>query len=144
MLKKINLRLISAIILSMADEAIILAVVIIVLSQLGIDFPLWVMILVSLPFLAITFIIYRSLRKNPQLGFENMVGLTGVAVETIGRKGTIRIKGELWSARAKGEQIGTGEEVLVVEQIGLKLTVIKNPGTDPDIKRLPKKSPFVN
>jgi membrane-bound ClpP family serine protease len=134
MLKKINLRLIGAIILSLADEVIILAVVIIVLSQFGIDFPIWAMILVSLPFLAITFLIYRSLRKKPQLGFENMVGLTGVAVETIGRKGTIRIKGELWSAKAKGEKIGTGEEVLVVEQIGLKLTVIKNPGASPKSK----------
>ena len=134
MLKKINLRLIGAIILSLADEVIILAVVIIVLSQLGIDFPLWAMILVSLPFLAITFIIYRSLRKNPQLGFENMVGLAGVTVETVGSKGTIRIKGELWSAKAKGEKIGTGEEVLVVEQIGLKLTVIKNSGAGPNSK----------
>ena len=134
MLKKINLWLIGAIILSLADEVIILAVVIIVLSQLGIDFPLWAMILVSLPFLAVTFIIYRTLRKNPQLGFENMVGLTGVAVEPVARKGTIRIKGELWSAMTRGEKIGTGEEVIVVEQTGLKLTVIKNPGASPNIK----------
>jgi membrane-bound ClpP family serine protease len=134
MLKKINLRLIGAIILSLADEVIILAVVIIVLSKLGIDFPLWAIILVSLPFLFVTLIIYRSLRKNPQLGFENMVGLTGVAVETIWRKGTIRIKGELWSASARGEKIEAGEEVIVVEQIGLKLTVIKNPGASSDIR----------
>ena len=125
--KKINFRLLGVILLSLADEAIILAVIIIVLSQIGIYLPLWVVIISVLIFLAITFLIYRSLQKTPQLGFENMVGLSGLAIENIGRKGTVRINGELWSAKAKDEDIKIGTQVLVVEQTGLKLTVIKKP-----------------
>jgi membrane-bound ClpP family serine protease len=127
MVKKINFRLLGAILLSLIDEAIILIVVIIVLSQIGIDIPLWVIIITVLLFIAITFFIYRSLRKNPQLGFENMLGLSGLAIENIGRKGTVRIDGELWAAKAKDENIKVGTQILVVEQTGLKLTVVKKP-----------------
>ena len=125
--KKINFRLLGVILLSLADEAIILAVIIIVLLQIGINLPLWVVIVSVLIFLAITFLIYRSLQKTPQLGFENMVGLSGLAIENIGRKGTIRINGELWAAKAKDADIKIGTQILVVEQTGLKLTVIKKP-----------------
>jgi membrane-bound ClpP family serine protease len=127
MINKINFKLIGAILLSLADEAIILIVVIIVLSQFGIDIPLWAIIITVLIFIAITFVIYRSLRKNPQLGFENMLGLSGLAIENIGRKGTVRIEGELWAAKAKDENIKVGTQILVVEQTGLKLTVVKKP-----------------
>jgi membrane-bound ClpP family serine protease len=123
MLKKINKQLIVSILLSMADEAIIAAVVIVVLSQLGIAIPFWVIVLLVLVFLAITLIIYRSLRKSPQLGFENMVGQSGLAVEPITRKGTVSIDGELWFARTQGEKIESGTEIIVMEQTGLKLTV---------------------
>jgi membrane-bound ClpP family serine protease len=127
MLKKIKFRLLGAILLSLIDEAIILFVVIIVLSQIGIDIPLWAIISTVLIFIAITFFVYRSLRKNPQLGFENMLGLSGLAIENIGRKGTVRIDGELWAAKAKDENIKVGTQILVVEQTGLKLTVVKTP-----------------
>jgi membrane-bound ClpP family serine protease len=127
MVKKINFRLLGTILLSLIDEAIILVIIIIVLSQIGIDIPLWAIIISVLIFIIITFLIYRSLRKNPQLGFENMVGLSGVAIENIGRKGTVRIDGELWAAKAKDENIKVGTQILVVEQTGLKLTVVKKP-----------------
>jgi membrane-bound ClpP family serine protease len=127
MIKKINFRLLGTILLSLIDEAIILIVIIIILSQIGIDIPLWAIIITVLIFIAITFVIYRSLRKNPQLGFENMLGLSGLAIENIGRKGTVRIEGELWAAKAKDENIKVGTQILVVEQTGLKLTVVKKP-----------------
>jgi membrane-bound ClpP family serine protease len=127
MIIKINLRLIGAILLSLADEAIILVVVIIVLRQIGMDLPLWAIIFAVLIFIIITFLIYRSLRKNPQLGFENMVGLSGLAIENIGRKGTVKIDGELWAAKAKDENIKVGTQILVIQQTGLKLIVVKKP-----------------
>jgi membrane-bound serine protease (ClpP class) len=124
---KINLRLIGAILLSLLDEVIIMVVVIIILSQLGIDIPLWVIILSVIILAVVTLFIYRALRKTPQLGFENMIGMSGVVVENIGRKGTVRIEGELWAAKAKAEGIQVGASVLVVEQTGLILTVVKKP-----------------
>jgi membrane-bound ClpP family serine protease len=64
------------------------------------------------------------LTKNPALGFENMVGKTGLVVGPIQRKGTVRIGHELWQATAR-ENIEKGAEIMVVSQIGLKLTVVK-------------------
>jgi membrane-bound ClpP family serine protease len=121
---KIKIGLLTAIILSLLDEAIILAIAIIVLLQLKIDIPLWAIIVAAFLFFAVTFFAYLAIRKSPQLGFENMVGLRGITVEPVGRKGTIRINGGLWYARSRGENIMVGVEVLVVEQIGLKLTVV--------------------
>jgi membrane protein implicated in regulation of membrane protease activity len=122
--KRPNFKLIGVILLSLADEIVILSVVFIVLSLLGVDIPGWAIILSAAIMGVITYVCYILLRKQPQLGFDNMVGLTGVAVETIGRKGTVKIKGELWFASTKAEIIKIGTEVTVVEQTGLKLVVI--------------------
>jgi membrane-bound ClpP family serine protease len=127
MLKKLNIRLIITVALSLADEIIVLAVVLVLLWWAGIKIPIWAIVIIALFFLGISFIIYRTLRKNPELGFENMVSLSGVAVEPITRKGTVRINGELWFARSKGEKIEAGAKIMVVEQTGLKLTVIRKP-----------------
>ena len=125
MSKKINIKLIITIVISLADEAIILAIILLVMWQLGIEMPVWFIITLSLIFSAITFIIYRALRKNPQLGFENMIGQSGFAVSPIARKGTVKIRGELWHAVTNSKNIEAGAEIIVVEQTGLKLTVIK-------------------
>ena len=125
MIKKINLKLIFTIIVSLADEAIILVIILLVLSQLGIEMPVWFIITLSLLFFLITLIVYRALRKNPQLGFENMIGHSGLAVSRIARKGTVKIRGELWQAVTNGENIEEGTEIVFIEQTGLKLTVNK-------------------
>jgi membrane-bound ClpP family serine protease len=125
MSKRINIKLILIIILSLADEAVILTIILLVLWQLGIEMPVWFIITLTLLFSAITLIVYRALRKNPQLGFENMVGQSGLAVSPIARKGTVKIRGELWHAVTNSKNIEAGAEIIVVEQTGLKLTVIK-------------------
>lgn len=125
MSKRINFLLFFTIIIALADEAIIVAIILLVLWQLGIEMPVWFIITLSLIFLIITFIVYRAIRKNPQLGFENMIGKGGVAVEPIARKGTVKINGKLWFAMTNGEKIEAGAEIIVVEQTGLKLTVIE-------------------
>jgi membrane-bound ClpP family serine protease len=145
MSKRINVKLLFAIVASLADEAIILAIILLVLWQLGIAMPIWFIVTLSLIFSAITFIVYRALRKNPQLGFENMIGQSGSVVEPIARKGTVRIDGELWFAMANGEKIEAGDEIIVVEQTGLKLTVIRktNENQSPDIVAASSKAPIL-
>ena len=128
--KKINSRILFATLLSLVDDVVILAAVIVILSRLGIHVPVWAIIILAVIVLAIGFIIFRSFQKNPQLGFDNMVGVTGVVVEPISRKGTVRINGELWFASSRGEKIEVGAEVVVIEQSGLKLTVIRKTAAD--------------
>ena len=73
----------------------------------------------------LTYIAYRALNKNPQLGFENMIGMSGTAKSKIARKGTVKIGNELWAAEVDGDNIEVGEEVTVIGQTGLKLIVTK-------------------
>jgi membrane-bound ClpP family serine protease len=124
MLKKINLRILFTILLSIVDDAIVFAVVLIVLPRLGIGVPAWAIALLAVFFAANILVSYYSIRKNPQMGFENMIGKSGVAVEPVGRKGTVRIGRELWFARTDGkENIEAGTEITVTGQSGLKLVV---------------------
>ena len=87
--------------------------------------PIWLIITLALIFSLITYVLYRALKKNPLLGFENMVGKSGVAISAITHKGTIKIGRELWAAKTDQNDIEKGEEVTVIGQTGLKLTVIK-------------------
>jgi len=125
MSKRINIRLILTIIVSLIDEAIIIFILFFVLSQFGIEMPVWLIITLVLIFSTITFLVYRAQSRHSLLGFENMVGMGGITVSPIARKGTVKIGRELWHAETDSENIEVGIEVTVVGQTGLKLTVIK-------------------
>jgi membrane-bound ClpP family serine protease len=125
MSKRININPLLAIIISLINKAIIIFVLFFVLSFFGIDMPIWLIITLVIIFSAITFIVYRAQKKSPLLGFENMIGKSGITVNQIARGGTIKIGRELWHAETDGENIEVGEEVTVIRQAGLKLTVIR-------------------
>ena len=122
---RINIKLILTIIVSLVDEVIIILVLFFVLSLFGIEMPLWLIITLVLIFSLITYVIYRTLKQKPLLGFDNMIGKSGMTVNQIAREGTVKIGRELWAAEVDGDNIEAGEEVTVVGQTGLKLTVIK-------------------
>ena len=125
MSKKTSTKLVLIIVVSLIDEAVILAAVILVLSLFGIEIPLWSIVTLALIFLAVVFVLYRVLSKKPQLGFENMIGRIGLAISPIAPKGTVRIGPELWQAVSSGKGIEEGVEIIVVGQTGLRLTVIR-------------------
>ena len=81
-------------------NTIIIALVILGMPLLGIKVPWWLIASLVLVLGAWGFMGYRATAKNPALGFENMVGKTGLAVEPLKRKGTMRIGHELWQATA--------------------------------------------
>ncbi len=125
MLKRFNARLILTIIISLIDEAIIIFILFFVLSLFGIEMPLWLIITLVLALSALTYVVYRALSKKPLLGFESMIGKSGLTVSPITRKGTIRIGNELWSSETNYEYIEAGVEVIVTGQTGLKLNIRK-------------------
>lgn len=127
MTKRVNIRLLLTIIISLVPEAIILLVLLFVLPRFGIEMPIWFIITLVLIFSVITYVLYRALKKNPLLGFDNMIGKNGVTANQIARKGIVKIGGELWAAEVDGDNIEAGEEVTVIGQTGLKLKVIKKP-----------------
>jgi membrane-bound ClpP family serine protease len=125
MLKGINMRLLLTIIISLVAEALIILVLFFVLSRFGIEMPFWLIIALVLIFSLITYVIYQTLKKKPLLGFDNMIGKSGMTVIQIASEGTVKVGRELWAAEVDGDNIEAGEEVTVIGQTGLKLTVIK-------------------
>ena len=126
-------RLIIAIVSTALEEVALAAGVLWGLPRLGIHIPLWVLIIVMLAWGTYTVITYRmgsrALRRKPIAGLLDMVGSEGEVVSPLVPEGMVRIRGELWKAKALSGRIDTGEEVTVVGQDRLKLIVRKrSPG----------------
>ena len=113
-----------AIVSTLLEEAVLVAVVLWGLPQLGIHIPLWGLIALMVAWGAYAIITYRmgsrALRRKPEILLP-LIGSQGKVVSPLTPKGLVRIKGELWQATSAGGNIDTGEEVTVVGQDGLKL-----------------------
>ena len=127
---RFNFRLLFISVLSLLDDAIILALWIIILSRFGIHIPIWLIFLIVLLFVGWIVISYLVMRRNPQLGFENMIGASGITLNSLSPRGTIRIGHERWAAKVHGGNIETGVAVMVVSQTGLSLTVVRKVHTE--------------
>lgn len=127
-----NNRLIIAIITSLLDEAIILAIIVLGLPRLGINLPVWLTVLIALLFIIWSVIIFRVgtriLKKKPLAGMSDMAGIEGIVEKALNPEGIVKIEGELWKAKAESGSIEAGQKVIVVAQYRLKLTVrLKEP-----------------
>ncbi|MCJ7426301.1 MAG: NfeD family protein [Dehalococcoidales bacterium] len=120
-------RLIIAILSTLVEEAALAALLLWGLPQLGIHLPLPVLIVLMVALVTYAVITYRlgsrALRRKPEGGLSDMLGMRGEVVRSLDPEGMVKIKGELWRAKSAGRKIDTGEEVTVVGQNGLKLIV---------------------
>ena len=123
MTKQINMKLVIPILASLAGRTIILVLVVLLLSQYDIQLPLWLIIAAVLIISAMAFVTYHISKRNPLLGFENVIGKSGLTVGQVAGKGTVRIDRQLWHAETEDEIIEGDVEIVVVAQTGLKLTV---------------------
>ena len=96
---------------------------------LGINVQLTLFMLVSLALFAGSRTLFKKafMRTATQMktGVEAMLGQEAVVTESLveGHGGTVRINGELWSARPLGGPVAEGERVIVEQVEGLKLWV---------------------
>jgi len=122
-------RFIAAVVTTICEEAIIAAIIVWGLPQLDIHLPLSVLIVVMVVWAVNSIIFYRigsrALRRRPVSGLGSVINDTGKVVNPLTPDGVIKIKSELWEAKSAVGHIGAGEEVMVVEQDGLKVTVIR-------------------
>lgn len=112
----------------MFELAILVAIVIWGLPYVGIEMPLWAVIL--LPIILIAFSCYtytmgrRALNRKLLHEIEAMIGSTGT-VSTINESGGyIKIRGELWKAISESK-LSIGQEIIVIDVDGFKLIVKK-------------------
>ena len=120
-------RLVIAIFTTLVEEAVLVAVVLWGLPRLGINLHLGVLIALMAALAAYSIFTYRmgsrALKREPVVGLPDMVGAKGKTVSDLAPEGVVRIKGELWDAKAEGRRINAGTKVIVVGQEGLKLIV---------------------
>jgi len=109
------------------DDAVALALVLLVLWVIGIKIPLWVTIVIALLLGTFAFITHKviipSFHKKKVTGSEGMIGLEGEAIEPLTPVGVIRVGGEYWKAKSVGEDIAAGEEVEILGVDRLTLEV---------------------
>ncbi len=121
-------RLIVAVVTTIAQEVAIVLIVVFALPPVGVRLaPGW-LILILVVWGSMMFSLYRAgssaLAKKPMTGFTRMADTTGMVVRALEPRGAVMIRGELWDAVSfDGKRINEGEEVLVLSQQGLKLTV---------------------
>ena len=106
--------------------AVLLAVVLVLLPQLGITLPLWGVILLALALVVQSVVSYRlshqALAKKPVVAPGNIIGSHGKAVTVLTPEGYVQVQGELWQAQTAC-QLEPGEEVIVTGMNLLKLLV---------------------
>ena len=119
-------RLIMAIISTTLEEAAIVVIVLFGLPKIDIEMPIPVLIILMVAWIAYSVTVYRmgsrALRRKPVINLP-VVGSRGTVVNALAPEGLIKIQSELWIARSNGGEINPGEEVIVVEQDGLRLVV---------------------
>jgi membrane-bound ClpP family serine protease len=122
-----NPRLIMAVITSLLDEALIIAIILWGLPRLGIKLPIWATVLIVIIFAVYAVTVFRLgsriLYKKPLPGLTDMVGMEGKVIRSLKPDGLVQIEGELWEARTENQPIEKGTDVVVVSQERLKLVV---------------------
>jgi membrane-bound ClpP family serine protease len=126
------IRMVLAVISTSLEETAIWAIWRWVLPEFGIELPFHFLIPVMAAWAGFGVWLFilttRTLRRQKPAGLPSMVGMLGRVVSPLEPEGLVKIRSELWGAVSDGENIATGEEVLVVGEDGLKLSVRKSGG----------------
>jgi membrane-bound ClpP family serine protease len=122
-------RLILAVISTALEETTIWIIWRWVLPDFGLNLPVVFLVSVMTAWLIFSVWLFlfttRVLRKQVQAGLPSMIGTRGKVTHKLNPEGTVKIRGELWSAAAESGVIEDGAEITVVAQDSLKLTVHK-------------------
>ena len=114
------------------DEALLVAVVLIVLWQVGVRLSPWIIattVVMLGVWIVVVFKLIKSIGRRRQVGGrEGMIGRPGKVVKPLAPEGVIRIHGELWTALCTDGHAGVDEEVIVVQVEGLRLVVERKKG----------------
>ena len=111
-------------ILLIIDEVLIVGFFIFLFIYFGVNLYV-VGILTVVLVLIVAFIAYIFLPqlKIPVTGVEGMIGLSGIALETLEPLGRVKLKGEIWNAESINGTIKEGEKIIVEKVNNLNLIV---------------------
>jgi membrane protein implicated in regulation of membrane protease activity len=114
-----------SIVTSLAEEAILAAVVLRVLPELGIDIPAWGLVFMMFTLGAYNYVSYwigkRTLDRKPIVSPD--IGSRGITTTQLTPRGYVKVGSELWRATSTSSNIDEGREVVVTGVEGLTLLV---------------------
>ena len=123
--------LVFSIVTGLLEEAALAAVVLWLLPLLGVNIPIWGLILLMVAYGVKEGISYRigarALERKPVTSLEAMVGCRGEAATPLAPDGYVQARGELWQALSTGPNIDEGDEIVIVEVRRLTLFVAPVP-----------------
>jgi membrane-bound ClpP family serine protease len=126
-------RLILAIVSTTLEETAIWVIWRWLLPEFSVNLPVAMLIGIMVAWAAFStwLFIFTTLvmRKQASAGLPSMVGTVGRVTSRLSPEGQVSIGGELWHATSNEGDIEAGEEVVVVSERGLKLSVRKTGGT---------------
>ena len=73
----------------------------------------------------VVFLVIRAHQKHITAGREELIGRTAEVAVALSPKGVVLIEGERWTAVINKGRVEPGEEVVITNVDGLKLTVTK-------------------
>ena len=115
------------VLLLMLDEAIVIAVILLILFFLGVEITLPIKIGAGVLFFIFVFIrhvaVIPSFHRKQVTGREGMIGEHGRVVKPLTPVGVVSLKGEYWNAKSVEGNIEVEENVEIVGIDGLMLTV---------------------
>ncbi|HLI46468.1 MAG TPA: NfeD family protein [Geobacterales bacterium] len=117
---------IAALLASLADDFLIIIVILAILPLLGIYLPIWFIATIIAILLIISLFVYRALSsmKRPiAVGKEVIIGKIGETMTDLEPEGLVYLENEIWTAISKRGKIEKGKKVKVTELYGTKLIV---------------------
>jgi len=126
---------VQAIVGTLIEEAILVAVVLWVLPYFNINIPLWglAVLMAGLAiFSYVTYLIGRpTFLLRPRVAPEAIVGREGKVVRSLAPEGYVKVQGVLWKATCAESELESGDEIVVVAIEGLRLVVSRKEGLIP-------------
>lgn len=118
-------RKIFSLILAILEQLALVAAVLWILPEIGINIPVWGLILMMLALGTYSILGYRlgkkAMEKSPLVW--PVAGSRGRATTPLAPTGFVLIGSELWKASSTGADIGKGTEVTIVRVEGTQLFV---------------------
>lgn len=132
-------RLIFAIVTTILEEIVIIALLLVGLPALGAHVPLPVLYALMAGWAAVSIVIYRlgtrALEKRAAPGLPSLNGCDGQAMTALAPEGMVRVNGETWSARCVSGIVRGGEAIEVVGREDMKLLVRRcQTGKKPEVR----------
>lgn len=117
-----------AVVSSILEQGVLVAVVLWLLPRFGISIPLWALVVMMIALGLYGYVGYRlgraALERKPMMASEAMLGSQCTVMTPLAPRGYVKVGSEMWRASSRGLVIEKGQEVVIVGMEELTLLVV--------------------